>query len=203
MCLPLCRARYAIDFQRNNWAQNFWQSALDSAKGKTKSIAAEAGKKVQYRSMHLREVPRRSANMITAFVEPFEALFNLQRALEARLASDWLQDQTTSQGPFPPINVFQQGGDLLAIIELPGIDKSTLQVEAKENTIRIAGKKVVAYPDGASVHRRERVAGEFDRTISLPVDLKPDGIKAEYRDGILTLFLPRSERDKPRTIAVS
>ena len=79
--------------------------------------------------------------MITAFVDPFEAMFNLQRALEARLASDWLQDQTTSEGPFPPINVFQQGGDLLAIIELPGIDKSSLQIEAKENTIRIAERR--------------------------------------------------------------
>lgn len=141
--------------------------------------------------------------MITAFVDPFAALFNLQRALDARLASDWLEDQTTSQGPFPPINVFQQGDELLAIIELPGIDKASLQIEAKENTIRIAGKKAVSYPDGVSVHRRERVAGEFDRTISLPVQLEPDGIKAEYRDGILALFLPRSERDKPRTIAVS
>jgi HSP20 family protein len=140
--------------------------------------------------------------MITAFVDPFEALFNLQRALDARLASGWLQQQTTSEGPFPPINVFQQAGDLLAIIELPGIDKNSLQIEAKENTIRIAGKKAVSYPDGVSVHRRERVAGEFDRTISLPVQLEPDGIKAEYRDGILALFLPRSERDKPRTIAV-
>ena len=50
---------------------------------------------------------------------------------------------------------------------------------------------------------REEVAGEFDRTISLPLRLEPDGIKAEYRDGILALFLPRSERDKPRTITVS
>jgi HSP20 family protein len=141
--------------------------------------------------------------MITAFVDPFEALFNLQRALDARLASDWLEDQTTSQGPFPPINVFQQNGELLAIIELPGVDKASLQIEAKENTIRIAGKKAVSYPDGVSVHRRERVAGEFDRTISLPVQLEPDRIKAEYRDGILALFLPQPERNKPRTIAVS
>ncbi|MBV8474213.1 MAG: Hsp20/alpha crystallin family protein [Hyphomicrobiales bacterium] len=141
--------------------------------------------------------------MVTAFVDPFEALFSLQRALEARLASDWLQHQTTSQGPFPPINVFQQGDDLLAILELPGVDKSSLQIEAKESTIRIAGKKAVSYPDGVSVHRRERVAGEFDRTLSLPVQLEPDGITAEYRDGILALFLPRSERDKPRTITVS
>ena len=138
-----------------------------------------------------------------AFIDPFEALFSLQRALDARRESDWLQDQTASQGPFPPINVFQQSSDLLAIVELPGVEKSNLQIEAKDNTIRIAGKKVVSYPDGVSVHRRERVAGEFDRTLSLPVQLETDAIKAEFRDGILALFLPRSERDKPRTIAVN
>jgi HSP20 family protein len=140
--------------------------------------------------------------MVTASADPFDALFNLQRALEARTSSDWLQNQTTSQGPFPPINVFQQGDDILAIIELPGIDKNHLQIQAKENTIRISGRKVIAYPEG-SVHRRERMYGEFDRTLSVPVQLDPDGIKAEYRDGVLALFLPRSERDKPRTIPIS
>jgi HSP20 family protein len=142
-------------------------------------------------------------NMITTFADPFDALFNLQRALEGRLASDWLHDQTTSQGPFPPINVFQQGGDILAIIELPGIEKDSLTVQAKENTIRIAGKKSVTYPDGVSVHRRERMSGEFDRTLSLPVQLDPDRIKAVHRDGVLALLLPRSERDKPRSIQIS
>jgi HSP20 family protein len=141
--------------------------------------------------------------MITAFADTFDTLFNLQRALEARIASDWLEDRTASQGPFPPINVFQQGDTILAIIELPGIDKTTLQIEAKDATIRISGKKAASYPEAASVHRRERVFGEFDRTLALPVRLDPDGIKAEYRDGILALFLPRSERDRPRTIAIS
>jgi HSP20 family protein len=140
--------------------------------------------------------------MVTAFADPFDALFNLQRALEARLASDWLQDLTTSRGPFPPINVFQQGEAILAIIELPGIDKNDLQIQAKENTIRISGRKAVDLPEGVSVHRRERVWGEFDRTLSLPVQLDPDGIKAEYRDGVLALFLPRAESDKPRMIAI-
>jgi HSP20 family protein len=143
------------------------------------------------------------ANMITVFTDPFDTLFNLQRALEARIASDWLQDRTASQGPFPPINVFQQGDDILAIIELPGIEKESLQIQAKDDAIRIAGRKVVTYPDTASVHRCERVSGEFDRTLSLPVRLNPDGIKAEYRDGILALFLPRSEQDRPRTVKIS
>jgi HSP20 family protein len=141
--------------------------------------------------------------MITAFADPFDTLFNLQSALEARIASDWLRNQTASRGPFPPINVFQRGDDILAIIELPGLDKNNLQIEAKENTIRISGTKSADYPDQVSVHRRERVFGEFDRTLSLPVQLDPDAIKADYRDGILALFLPRSERDKPRTIRIS
>jgi HSP20 family protein len=140
--------------------------------------------------------------MVTAFADPFDALFNLQRALEARLASDWLEDLTTSRGPFPPINVFQQGENILAIIELPGIDKNDLQIQAKENTIRISGRKAIDLPEGVSVHRRERIWGEFDRTLSLPVQLDPDGIKAEYRDGVLALFLPRAESDKPRMIAI-
>lgn len=141
--------------------------------------------------------------MVMGFADPFDALFNLQRALEGRLASDWLHDQTTSGGPFPPINVFQQGEDILAIIELPGVEKDSLQIQAKENTVRISGRKSVSFPQGVSLHRGERTAGEFDRTLSLPVQLDPDRIRAEYRDGILALHLPRSERDKPRSIKIS
>jgi HSP20 family protein len=145
---------------------------------------------------------REGVTMITVFADPFDALFNLQRALDAQLASEWLRDATTSRGPFPPINVFQQGDDILAIIELPGIEKDKLQIEAKENTIRISGTKATNYEDGVSVHRRERNSGQFDRTMSVPVKLDPDGIKAEYRDGVLALFLPRAESDKPRTIKI-
>jgi HSP20 family protein len=140
--------------------------------------------------------------MIATFADPYEALFNLQRALEGRLMSDWLEDQTASQGPFPPINVFQQGDDVLAIIELPGIEKSSIGVQAKENTIRISGKKAVSFPDSSSIHRRERIFGEFDRTLALPIRIDPDQIRAEFQDGILALHLPRAERDKPRTIKI-
>jgi HSP20 family protein len=140
--------------------------------------------------------------MITAFADPFDALLNLQRALDARTQSDWLRDLSTSQGPFPPINVFQQGDDILAIIELPGIDKNELRIQAKENTIRISGRKAINYPEG-SMHRRERTFGEFDRTLSVPVQLDPDGIKAEYREGVLALLLPRAERDRPRDVKIS
>ncbi|WP_407122681.1 Hsp20/alpha crystallin family protein [Bradyrhizobium sp. STM 3561] len=141
--------------------------------------------------------------MIMGFADPFDTLLNLQRSLDATLANDWLQDLTASRGPFPPINIFQQGDDILAIVELAGIKKDDLQIQAKENSIRIFGRKTVEYPGEVSLHRQERVSGEFDRTMSFPVQIEPDGIKAEYRDGILALFLPRAESDKPRTIKIA
>ena len=141
--------------------------------------------------------------MFTSFRDPFEALFTLQRALDARIASDWIGRGTAAIGSFPPVNIFQKGEDLVAVVELPGIDKNDLEIEAKENTIRIRGRKAIAYGEQASVHRRERISGVFDRTLSVPIRLKPDGIRAEYRDGVLALFVPRAEADKPRSIKVS
>ena len=141
--------------------------------------------------------------MMPSFTDPFEALFSLQRALDARLASDWIGRGTAAMGSYPPINVFQQGDDFVAVVELPGVDKADLQIEAKENTIRISGKKTINYGEGASVHRRERVWGDFDRTLSIPIQIQPDAIRAEYRGGILALHIPRAESEKPRTIKIA
>jgi HSP20 family protein len=141
--------------------------------------------------------------MITTFRDPFDALFSLQRALDSRLESDWLRGATAGMGAYPPINVFQQGHDLVAILELPGINKSDLEIQAKDNTIRVSGKKDISYSEGGSVHRRERLAGSFDRTLTVPMRIDPERIKAEYRDGVLALFIPRAEADKPRTISIN
>ena len=141
--------------------------------------------------------------MITRYADPFDALFRLQRELEGRRASDWLDDTTSGTGAYPPINVFQQGHDFVAIVELPGVAKGDLELQAKDNLIRISGKKPVDYGDMVSVHRRERVAGTFDRTIALPVQINADGIKAEFREGVLALFIPRAESDKPRAININ
>ena len=140
--------------------------------------------------------------MIMGYADPFETLFAFQRALENRLSSDWLETTTAAMGAYPPINVFQQGDDLVAIVELPGVNKGDLNIQAKENTIRIAGQKTIDYPDNVSLHRRERLSGVFDRTLAVPMQIDPDRIQAEYNDGVLALFIPRAEKDKPRTIEV-
>jgi len=141
--------------------------------------------------------------MVSRFGDPFQALFALQRELESRIASDWMGSGTAGMGAYPPINIFQQGDDFVAVIELAGIDKKELQIEAKENLIRVSGRKSIAYDEAASVHRRERVSGNFDRTLSIPVMIDPEAIRAEYRDGVLALFIPRAASQKPRTITIT
>jgi HSP20 family protein len=141
--------------------------------------------------------------MIATTADPFDTLFRLQRALEGRLASNWLEPTTSGIGAFPPINVFQQGHDFVAILELPGVVKGDLELEAKDNVIRISGKKSIDYGDKISMHRRERVSGTFDRTIMVPVQINPDGIKADFREGILAIFIPRAEGDRPHAIKIN
>jgi HSP20 family protein len=141
--------------------------------------------------------------MISGFRDPFEALFALQRALDSRLSSDWMGRRTGSMGAYPPINVFQRGDGLVAIMELPGMDKNDIEIEAKENTIRISGRKSISFDQAASVHRRERLSGVFDRTLSVPIQIDPDSIKAEYRDGVLALFIPPAESAKAKTIKIT
>lgn len=101
------------------------------------------------------------------------------------------------------IEYFPQSDDLVLIAEVPGINKSDLELQVKGRTIRLAGTKTVKYPENTSLHRRERLAGRFDRSVTLPVQVDPDGVKAECRDGILAMFLPRAEQDKARSISIS
>ena len=106
-------------------------------------------------------------------------------------------------GTYPPVNVFRKGDDFAVLAEVPGVRKSDLDVQVKGNTIRISGTKAVAYPEQAGVHRRERLGGRFDRALTLPVEIDAEGVRAECRDGILALLLPRAARDKPRTVQVT
>jgi HSP20 family protein len=135
--------------------------------------------------------------------DPFDALSSFQQALDAFRASGWLEAGPSGGGAYPPLNVFRKGDDFVVIAEVPGVTKSDLEVQVKGSTIRLSGAKSVSYSEKAAVHRRERLGGEFDRAVTLPVEIDPDGVKAEYRDGILALFLPRAERDKPKSIKVA
>lgn len=140
--------------------------------------------------------------MAYLYSDPFETLFQFQNALDQLRSSNWLQGPSGSGG-YPPMNVFRKGEDIVMVIEVPGVRKSDLRIEAKGNTVRIAGAKTVEQGDKASVHRLERRGGQFDRAVTLPIEVDADRIKAECRDGILAVHLPRAERDKPRAISIT
>jgi HSP20 family protein len=141
--------------------------------------------------------------MAMMYADPFDALFQFQQALDMLRASNWLESGPSGGGAYPPLNVFRKGDGIVIITEVPGIKKADLRIEVKGKTIRIAGAKSVGYSDKASIHRRERRGGSFDRAVTVPVEIDADRVTAECRDGILALYLPRAERDKPRSVQVS
>jgi HSP20 family protein len=141
--------------------------------------------------------------MATLFSDPFSALFQFQQALDQLRSSDWLAAGPSGGGSYPPLNVFLKGDDVIVITEVPGVTKADLRIDVKDKTIRIAGKKTVSHGEKASVHRRERRGGEFDRAVTLPIEIDVNRTKAECRDGILALYLTRAERDKPRAITIN
>jgi HSP20 family protein len=139
---------------------------------------------------------------MATLLDPFDALSQFQQALDSFRTSGWLGAGPSASGAYPPINIFRKGDDAVAIAEIPGVDRSGLEIQVLGKTVRIAGRKAVEYGDKGSLHRRERLAGRFDRAFTVPFQIDADKVKAECRDGMLTLFLPRAERDKPKTIAV-
>ena len=141
---------------------------------------------------------------MAVFSSPFDTLLGLQQALDAFRTSGWLDEAGPSGGgAYPPINVFRKGDDFALIAEVPGVKKSDLDVQVKGRTIRISGTKSVGYPERAGVHRRERLGGRFDRALTLPIEIDAEAVRAECRDGLLALLLPRAAQDKPRTIPVN
>lgn len=141
--------------------------------------------------------------MVLRMTDPFATLLAVQRAMDNAMRSDWFGTRTSGRGAFPPVNVFSEGEDYVVVAELPGVKKEDLDVQIKGDTVRIQGKKVAEIGDEVSVHRRERSEGQFDRTLTLPALLNAEKASADYRDGVLTLRLPRAESEKPRSVAIN
>ena len=141
--------------------------------------------------------------MVLRMRDPFATLLAVQRAMDNAMQSDWFGTRTSGRGSYPPVNVFSEGDDYVIVAELPGVKKEDLDVQVKADTVRIQGKKVIEVGSDVSVHRRERSEGQFDRTLSFPAQLDAAKASADYRDGVLTVRLPRAESEKPRSVAIN
>jgi len=141
--------------------------------------------------------------MTRQFLSPFERLSNLQRSLDANRGSDWLNRGISGGGSSPLLNVFQKDHDLVVTTELPGVKREDITVQVHDNRLQIAGSKDITYPEGTSLHRRERRSGQFDRTVSLPFEVDATKVTADFANGVLKITLPRAEKDRPQTIQIN
>ncbi len=126
----------------------------------------------------------------------------LQRAVEQARDTNYFEAGTTGRGVYPFINLFEKEGDLVLAAELPGIKKEELILEVREDVLRLAGSRKIAYGENCSCHRLERKGLNFDRSLRLPFRIEAGKIQAEFKNGLLLVILPRAESDKPKQIVI-
>jgi HSP20 family protein len=105
---------------------------------------------------------------------------------------------------FPLVNFSEDSGHIYVDALLPGVDPKDIDLTVLRNTLTISGeRKPVAELQGQIVHRSEIGSGRFSRTIELPVDIDPEKVSAECKDGIMRITLAKAEHAKPKKIAIS
>lgn len=104
----------------------------------------------------------------------------------------------------PPVDIYETASkEIVLKAELPGLKREAIDLTVENNTLTIRGQRQPE--DGAAdaqFHRSERVFGPFTRSFTLPNTVDAHRVKAEYRDGVLTVRLPRREEAQPRQITV-
>ena len=106
------------------------------------------------------------------------------------------------RGPFPAVNLYETTDGYVLTAEVPGSSREELDVSVEGSRVTLSGKRHIALPEGASVHRRERPEGSFRRTVELPAPLDADKAEAVYRHGVLSVRLPKAASHQPRSIGV-
>ena len=103
----------------------------------------------------------------------------------------------------PAVDVKESDEEIEVSAELPGLDKENIDVSATDGVLTLKGeKKYEKESEDEDVHRTERAYGSFSRAFTLPAEVKADEISAEYKDGVLTVKLPKAEAAKARRIEV-
>lgn len=103
----------------------------------------------------------------------------------------------------PHVNIYGQEKDVVLSVEMPGADKTTLDVHLDGNVLAIRGKKKKddVGKEYQLVHQ-ERQPVEYQRTFELNADVDREKVRAEYTDGVLNVFLTRSEKAQPKNIKI-
>jgi HSP20 family protein len=107
-------------------------------------------------------------------------------------------------GWLPALDVQEDKDNFTVRVELPGLKREDIEVSLNDGALTISGeRKSETYGEGTEVHRQERFYGKFSRVLTLPTAVAADKVKAQYKDGILTVTLAKAEEAKPKQINVS
>lgn len=142
--------------------------------------------------------------MLTTRWEPLAEMNRLRNEMD-RLFGRYGFGQPRRQGPsvFPPLNMWEDDNNLYVEAELPGFELKDLEIYVTGgNQLSIKGERKQPELEGGAWHRQERGFGSFSRIIELPSSADNDNVSAEFKCGVLTITLPKSEEVKPRRIEV-
>ena len=103
----------------------------------------------------------------------------------------------------PPANVIESETGYSLVMELPGVSASDVSIEMKENRLEVRGeKKIPETGESERLAKSERRGGDFVRKFEFASQIDADAISAEFKDGLLTISLPKSEKVLPRKIEI-
>lgn len=103
----------------------------------------------------------------------------------------------------PTLDLYQTNDNVVAQFELPGMRKEEIEISLHDGALTVSGERKIESPNGGKTERSERYVDKFRRSITLPVHVDASKVRASYRDGILTVTLPKAEEAKPRQIQIS
>ena len=103
----------------------------------------------------------------------------------------------------PMVDIYDDNDSIVIKAELPGIDKKDITIDLKDSVLTLKGERNVENEEKEdNYYRRERSFGKFERAFTLPTGLDPEKIKADYKDGVLKIEIPKPEKEKPKQITV-
>ena len=145
--------------------------------------------------------------------EPFRHLLNVQDRMNRLFDESYAGQSRGTAGAddwalggswAPAVDIYEQDGHIVMKAELPGVDPKAVDIRLENNTLTLRGeRKLDQEVKEDSYHRVERAYGTFSRSFTLPTVVDQGSIKAEYKDGVLKLTLPKREEAKARQIQIN
>ena len=139
---------------------------------------------------------------------PLRELRGMQEQMNRLLNLSWNHDlagEDIKEGIWQPaVDIYETEEGVVVQVDLPGVKKEDVSVEVKNNLLVIQGMRQVDSPVNEDrYYRRERTCGTFLRSFTLRETVPPESIKAAFKNGVLSVLVPRPEEEKPKKISVS